>query len=125
MGLVLCGEQLANPVEPDGGTTTPDGGGPPPNDGGKADATSEDDGGAPTTPRIPTVAAGAAIRITPTEVTQLQYKAFLDDVTGKPVAQPNECSWNTTFAPGAGADCTLDEKTTPNRPVRSAGIRLR
>jgi formylglycine-generating enzyme len=67
--------------------------------------------------RVPTIAAGT-FRITPFEITQKQYKEFLDDVAAKTVPQPPECSWNTSFAPASGSDCVLDANATPNRPMR-------
>jgi formylglycine-generating enzyme len=71
----------------------------------------------PTVERIPTVAV-AGFRITPTEISQAQYKVFLDESAGKSFPQPSECQWNTSFAPPGGADCIFDASATPNRPVR-------
>jgi len=58
-----------------------------------------------------------------TEVTQQQYAAFLQACTPELVAQPDVCSWNSSFVPdlsGAVGACDAESYTpesTPNRPV--------
>ena len=66
------------------------------------------------TVRGPTMVAVGSYYVDSTEVTSAQYQDFLSAKAGDTSGQPSVCTWNTSYAPAAGANPPTDPVTSVN-----------
>ncbi len=66
------------------------------------------------TVRGPTMVAVGSYYVDSTEVTSAQYQDFLSAKAGDTSGQPSVCTWNTSYAPAAGANPPTDPVTNVN-----------